>query len=135
MSSEVKPEVHDVICFCGSPMVLRWTKKFKGGQYFYGCNRYPKCDGTHGCHQATGAPLGIPANKETKSWRIKAHESFDALWKGKEPLMSRLEAYAWISHRLGFEVHMGEATIETCQKVIAEVENELKGRSCNPKSK
>ena len=117
-----KPEEHEVKCYCGSIMHLSFTNKFKGGSWFYGCDRWPACDGVIGCHQSNGIPLGFVADKETKSWRIKAHEVFDALWKGENAKMNRHQAYAWISHQLGFEVHMGDATIETCQKVIKCVE-------------
>ena len=67
---------------CGVEMVLRTTKKYtyKDGspRKFYGCSNWPECNGVHGAH-LNGEPLGIPADKETKQWRIKAHERFDEI--------------------------------------------------------
>lgn len=117
-----KPREHEVKCFCGSPMRLRFTKKFKGGNWFYGCSRYPECDGTHGCHQDNGKPLGVPANKVTKEWRIKAHDAFDTLWKGPEGFMTRKQAYECLAKVFGVtEIHIGESNIETCQQIIGAV--------------
>ena len=118
-----KPTEHPVTCICGNPMKLRYSAKFPKNPWFYGCSTYPKCQTTHGCHQENGKPLGKPADKETKDWRIRAHDAFDKLWKDGGPL-NRHQAYAWISHRMGFQVHMGESDIDTCKKVI-ELVNEF----------
>lgn len=106
---------------CGSPMVLRVTSKFKtkDGQprKFYGCSRWPKCDATHGAHP-NGEPLGVPADKETKQWRIKAHESFDA-W-AETMGFSRRTAYRKLSEHFDVrEIHIAEMNIEACRKVIS----------------
>ena len=67
--------------------------------------------------------MGIPANRETKDARIRAHAAFDALWEpGKfyERKHRRKKAYAWLAKQMGSEeVHMGEMTIEECEMVIA----------------
>src|SRR6478752_167673 len=60
---------------CGVPMVLREQHALK--RKFYGCSRWPNCDGTHGAHP-DGRPLGIPADRRTKKMRIVAHAAFDA---------------------------------------------------------
>lgn len=111
----------DLICpECGSPMVLRTTEKFRYGdgkpRKFYGCSRWPKCQATHGAHP-NGAPLGIPADKETKEWRIKAHDAFDNWWE--ENALCRSEGYALLAKHFGVkEIHIGELNIEGCRKVI-----------------
>jgi len=98
-------------------MKLRYSPKFKGGNWFYGCSRFPACSGSHGCHQDSGKPLGKPADRETKEWRIKAHDAFDTLWQVGP--MNRREAYKWLATEIGVtEIHMGESDIETCKKVI-----------------
>jgi ssDNA-binding Zn-finger/Zn-ribbon topoisomerase 1 len=61
---------------CGAMMSLR-ASKFG---LFYGCSMFPQCRATHGAHP-WGAPLGIPAKRDTKMARIRAHAAFDRLWK------------------------------------------------------
>jgi ssDNA-binding Zn-finger/Zn-ribbon topoisomerase 1 len=105
---------------CGSPMQLR-NSKFGP---FYGCTRYPDCTAAHGAHP-DGRPLGVPANKETKRWRIEAHTAFDALWQDHGP-MKRKHAYKWMQETLGLtpdEAHIGSFDIEKCQRLIAAVKS------------
>jgi hypothetical protein len=110
-----KPTKYDLKCpDCGKQMILRSSKY----GLFYGCVGYPGCKGAHGAHP-DGSPLGIPATKETKQARIRAHEAFDKLWKSGG--MTRTEAYAWIAKELGRTVHMGSADIELCERVVAAV--------------
>lgn len=115
---------NSVICAeCGSVMVLRQTEKFKYGngapRKFYGCSRWPKCNGIHGAHP-DGKPFGKPANKETKNARIKAHYYFDELWKSRG--MSRGAAYRWLADRLQIPVescHISSFDKKQCEAVIA----------------
>ena len=111
---------------CGAQMILRETNKYTYGdgspRKFYGCTRFPECKAAHGAHP-DGKPLGIPANKETKEWRIRAHAAFDDLWKSGK--MKRGEAYVWLAKEMSihincsyFQIHIGELGIEDCQKVI-----------------
>jgi ssDNA-binding Zn-finger/Zn-ribbon topoisomerase 1 len=95
---------------------------------FYGCNRFPQCRATHGAHP-DGRPLGIPANKETKQARIRAHDAFDRLWKGGR--MTRAQAYGWMQRAMDLskdEAHIGRFSIEQCEalgrEVAAILENE-----------
>lgn len=101
---------------CQSPMILRESRYGK----FWGCSQYPECKGTHGAHQADGRPLGIPADKETKEARIKAHAAFDELWKGRQ--MTRTAAYQWMGEAMALEPanrHIGRFTKEQCARLIA----------------
>lgn len=117
-----------VICAeCGSPMVLRQTEKFrwKNGQprKFYGCSRFPACTGSHGAHP-NGQPLGIPATKDMKQWRMQAHAAFDRLWDGGT--MSKRAAYLWMQTAMSMtkdDAHIGRFTMEQCQRLIALVES------------
>jgi ssDNA-binding Zn-finger/Zn-ribbon topoisomerase 1 len=70
-----------VICpKCGSEMMLRTTTKYTypngDPRKFYGCSKWPACNGTHGANP-DGTPLGIPGNDEVKEARHKAHVAFD----------------------------------------------------------
>lgn len=112
---------------CGSPMVLRETKKFSYGsgqpRKFYGCSTYPLCSAAHGAHP-DGKPLGIPADKETKQWRMKAHAAFDELWKRYN--YSRKESYFLlqdIMHMTSKEAHIANFDIETCKRLIEKVKD------------
>lgn len=110
------PKVSPKCGECGAPMILRESRHGK----FYGCSRYPECRGTHGAHQEDGRPLGIPADKETKAARIKAHEAFDELWKGRQ--MTRTAAYQWMGEAMGLEPanrHIGRFTKEQCAQLVA----------------
>lgn len=113
---------------CGAPMVLRVAKRGSLiGTKFYGCSRYPYCDGTHSAHQSTGEPLGVPANKATKRARIDAHAAFDQLHQTRGR-MSRKQAYAWLAARLHLtadECHIGRFTIAQCQRVVTLVNQRL----------
>jgi ssDNA-binding Zn-finger/Zn-ribbon topoisomerase 1 len=116
-----EPVEHDVQCpICGSKMRLK-TSRFG---LFYGCERWPACDATHGAHP-TGEPLGLPADAETKRWRIRAHEAFDKLWKGGEATMTRSGAYRWMIHTLALpasEAHIGRFSKEQCERLIVALE-------------
>lgn len=96
---------------CSKPMVL------KDGAFgkFYGCTGFPQCKTTHGAHP-DGAPLGVPASAETRKARKEAHNQFDQLWKSG--LITRKNAYAWLSSVFGHEAHIGSMTKEQCEFTI-----------------
>lgn len=107
---------------CASAMVLRSSKY----GLFYGCSEYPKCKAAHGAHKKTGKPLGTPADKKTKQARIRAHDSFDQLWKGKH--MDRSEAYVWMQEAMEMtedEAHIGKFNEEHCDKLEVLVDEYL----------
>lgn len=115
-----KPTEHAVICFCGAQMKLRFSGKFKHG-WFYGCTKWPECNGTHGCH-ADGKPLGIPADIETKQFRKAAHEAFDKMWQNG--YMSRGGCYSWMRNVMGLsedQAHIGMMDKTQCQELIGRV--------------
>lgn len=112
-----------VLCYCGSPMTL---KRGKWG-VFWGCVRWPDCDGIIGAHKKSSLPMGIPANKETKEWRIKAHATFDQYWKKWG--LRRNEAYSLLAmamHLTRETCHIAMFDIEKCKKVIKICEDGLK---------
>ena len=100
---------------CGGLMYL---KKGKHGK-FYGCTNFPECREVHCAHQDTGEPMGIPADKETRQWRLKAHEVFDKLWRNGG--WKRSEAYRWLAKVMGLdkkEAHIGMFDMAQCKKLI-----------------
>jgi ssDNA-binding Zn-finger/Zn-ribbon topoisomerase 1 len=107
---------------CGAPMVLRQTKKFKwrNGQnrIFYSCSEYPRCDGIRASHPS-GEPFGRPADPETRSYRIKAHEAFDPLWK--DGRLTRKQAYRVLQHIMSMnreEAHISLFTKSDCEALL-----------------
>lgn len=110
---------------CGAPMVLRETAKYRypngDPRRFYGCSRWPSCDGIHGAHP-DGTPLGIPADKPTKAARIVAHAAFDSLWKGGA--MKRRAAYRWMQQAMNLpeaEAHISMFDAAQCAKLATAV--------------
>lgn len=110
---------------CGADMVLRYTKKYN--RKFWGCSQWPQCDGTHGAHE-DGRPLGRPADKETKQWRMKAHKAFDQLWK-TGIVQPRRMAYRWMQDAMGLtaeQAHIGMFDKAQCQELIRLVNKALR---------
>ena len=63
-----KPEEHEVECLCGAKCRLR-AGPFS---WFYGCERYPECDGKVGAHP-DGKPLGVVGTQADRDARKAAH--------------------------------------------------------------
>jgi len=92
------------------------------GLTFYLC---AEDDAYVGSHYGSKKPLGTLANKELRSLRSKTHIAFDALWK-RYDLMSRNEAYKWLSEELGLpkaKTHIAMFNEELCNKTIKLSEN------------
>lgn len=108
-------------CFCGSAMTLR-EGKFGS---FYGCNRWPDCEGTATLHP-DGSLKSTPADRQTKDARIKAHRAFDRMWKSG--YLTRDQAYTWMAEKMGLELdraHIGYFSESQCNELIELVLNEL----------
>jgi len=100
---------------CGFPMRLGSSLLARSGKT-YTCIR---CGSIHGA-DPDGNPAGIPGNKDTRMWRIKAHDAFDQLWKSG--MMRRPQAYAWLRKVMdlkGHEAHIGTFDIEQCRRLEA----------------
>lgn len=111
-----------VTCYCGAPMEKRSSIHGE----FYGCSRFPNCDGLVGTHKDTGFPLGLPAPQATRTARQIAHATFDLLWKSN--LMKRGNAYAWLRAQLYMtqdECHIGRFNARTCNLVVQMAELKL----------
>lgn len=104
---------------CGAIMVRR-TGNPSGGapRRFWGCSTFPKCRGTHGAHQRTGEPLGVPADAETRAARRRAHLAFDQLWRGGS--MTRPAAYEWLRTVMAMtkdDAHIARFTLADCERL------------------
>jgi hypothetical protein len=109
----------NVICdYCGTPAEFIDSAAIYGKSYgmVYRC---PNCGAYVGCHKGTDKPLGRLANKELRTWKMKAHDAFDPIWKSHK--MRRPAAYKWLSEQMGIpwdKTHIGMFDIEQCKQVI-----------------
>lgn len=92
------------------------------------------CDAYVGCHRGTFHPLGRLANKELRALKIRAHQTFDYLWRpihasGESPTqqakklgaIARSRAYQWLAAQLGIpaaECHIGMFDPDRCLAAI-----------------
>lgn len=121
----------DVLCGeCASPMILRETTKYPNPdgtpRRFFGCSSYPQCRGTHGAHQATGEPLGIPADEPTKKARMAVHAVFDRIWKDRH--LPRNDAYRLLQEltsKSADKAHISMFTQAECAAVLPKLEHWL----------
>lgn len=103
---------------CEGVLVLKWSSRIDC--WFYGCERWPKCDGVCPAKE-NGAPRGQPRTRELQGWRNRAHGAFDPLWKGEGAPLSRGAAYLWLQAASGLsakEAHMFKMGIEQCRTVV-----------------
>jgi len=112
-------ERHDLLCpekDCNGRLVLRSSVH----GVFYGCTNYPRCRGSHGAHP-DGAPLGKPADGETKKARIRAHAFFDRLWKDPVVGKTRAEAYEWLAKSYNMvpeKAHISMMDKDDCEVLV-----------------
>lgn len=101
---------------CDGVLELRWSTQL--GRWFYGCSRFPDCNGILPANE-NGSPRGRPRTRELQGWRNRAHEAFDPIWQ--EEHCSRGGAYAWLREVMELtsdEAHMFEMGVEQCQRVV-----------------
>lgn len=109
-----------MICpYCGklAPWVENKVKYGRNIGTSFMCYYCKPCDAYVGCHMNTRKPLGTMANAHLRRLRMACHEHLDPLWKNKK--MFRTTMYKKLSHIFGKEVHIGEADIEMCKKILA----------------
>lgn len=108
---------------CGALMRLRQGNY---GPYYQCVRRSEGCRGNHSA-KPDGSPTGIPANAETRRWRVLAHETFDRIWKGEAAPMTERQAYEWLCWKMGLskdEGFIGRFTQTQCEKLIFTVKQE-----------
>lgn len=106
-----KPQLVDSAVVYGRSYGLMW--------------RCEPCDAYVGVHRGSTTPLGRLADAENRRWKKAAHAAFDRLWKGEGAVMTRSDAYAWLSAVLGTPLqhtHIGMFDWRTCQRVCDEVD-------------
>lgn len=114
--------------YCGRATALVDSTEIYGRSYgpIYLCR---SCDAYVGCHRGTTNAKGRLANAELREWKKNAHYAFDAIWKDRH--MTRREAYAWLSAKMGLHVdytHIGMFDVEECKRVVAVSTEYMKGR-------
>jgi len=75
-----------------------------------------QCNYAVTCHNFGKRPVGTMADAETRLMRNEVHKKLDKVWINKE--MSRTKMYRLLSEKFGREIHIGEADIEMCKKLL-----------------
>lgn len=81
-------------------MVLRKTDKYTypsgKPRKFYGCSRWPECDGLIASHP-NGKPMATPADEETRRMRQTAHRLAEQIWGDwDDPACKKKAMYRWL---------------------------------------
>ncbi len=87
------------------------------------------CGAWVGVHHGTIRPKGVLANAELRTWKQKAHATFDPHWRGKGKDV-RTKSYNALAQVLGMTretCHIGEMSVNDCQRVIEACEWGLLG--------
>jgi hypothetical protein len=121
-----------VICpYCHAPAekvtgdILYAHRNDMGAKTFWRCI---PCATWVGCHLGTDVPLGRLANAELRTWKRRAHEVFDPLWRvdhsKKKKAAARSRAYEALAHILGIsaaQCHIGEFDVDLCKRTVAAI--------------
>lgn len=116
--------------YCGGTAVLRDASYVYGGEsghkHLYVCQHYPECNAYVGVHEGTLIPLGTLADSELRNKRIRAHQTFDRIWKNG--ILTKKNAYRWMqdifclteqqAHIGCFSGYMCDRLIEESRKVL-----------------
>ena len=106
------------VVHCGECGAIMYLKHSRYGM-FYGCSRYPDCNGTHCCHP-DGNPMGKPANKETKILRHQGHELFSKCMESLN--LDKGSMYKLFADSMGMdqkECHFGMFDKAQCEQAIS----------------
>lgn len=111
--------VHEVTCYCGTPMALSPTP----WGYHYRCTR-GGCEGTHSAHK-DGRPMGTPADKATRALRMQVHARLDPLWRSQPGRARQCDvrkaAYRRLAADLGMAqdaCHIGAFDADLCRLAL-----------------
>lgn len=113
---------------CGSPMEIVFSNRFRyrngTPRIFYRCYKHPECKGSHGAHP-NGAPLGKPANKETRDLRRKLHEQLDKKfpWKFKR---GRIQTGSWLKKNNFGDGHVAHMNADECRSALQILRDDVK---------
>lgn len=113
---------------CGAPMELVWSDRYryKDGRRrpFYRCYKSPECTGTHGAHP-NGAPLGRPANKETRVLRMKVHAELDKIFPWKKKI-GKVKTHRWLLERDFGGGHVANMSATECRDALIILKKKVK---------
>lgn len=123
------PVTGRLLCsYCGREAVfIESSEKVYNGQDYGPLWICWPCDAYSSCHPGTGSNLGRLANKSLRDAKVKAHESFDALWRavmrrdGIAQNKARSRGYRWLAGQLGVDkklMHIGFLSLEGALRVI-----------------
>lgn len=121
---------------CGRPMQLRPSRDPSSPDW-WGCTGYPACDVRQSAGK-DGQPVGVPADKETRQARIRAHDALDPIWDGAlevyqdeskdssltvEQLLqiARGRTYSWLADQLQMDrkdCHVANFDLFHCELVV-----------------
>lgn len=131
---------HIVYCpYCDKETELVDSKEIYGNRSYGWAYLCRDCWAYVGCHNKTKIPLGLPANEETRNWRMKAHAMFDPLWKvdvtnGMITKSDRRKLlYKKVSELMNLEsyqTHIAMFNVEQCQELISLILNGEISREC-----
>lgn len=116
-----QPEIPTTTCpYCGGSSKLVDSREIYGRSYGLVWHCRP-CDAYVGVHKdsPTHAPLGSLANRDTRAWRVRAHDAFDPLWKRGR--VSRSDAYKMLADKLRISparTHISWLDVEGCKEVV-----------------
>lgn len=105
--------------YCGNDAEWCENKIIYGKNYgkSFMCWYCKDCDAYVGCHNNTKKSLGTMANKELRRLRRQCHAFIDLFWKKR--IVRRYTVYAILHELFGRHIHIGEADIDTCKKIIS----------------
>lgn len=131
---------HIVYCpYCDKETELVDSKEIYGNRSYGWAYLCRDCWAYVGCHNKTKIPLGLPANEETRNWRMKTHAMFDPLWKvdvtnGMITKSDRRKLlYKKVSELMNLEpyqTHIAMFNVEQCQELISLILNGEISREC-----
>ena len=111
--------------YCGGTAVLRDASYVYGGEsghkHLYVCQHYPECNAYVGVHEGTLIPLGTLADRELRNKRIRAHQTFDRIWKNG--ILTKKNAYRWMQDIFCLteqQAHIGCFSGYMCDRLIEE---------------
>lgn len=111
---------------CSKPMELRFGPfRYKNGDLrpYYRCLDWPTCRGSHGAHP-NGAPLGFPANAETKKLRMETHDLLDQVFGTRSHKPNRKKQQTFLKE-CGTTGHVSQMDDVQCRKVIQILKSKL----------
>ena len=106
--------------YCQKEAVLTDSRVIYGKSYglIWLCSPCKAWVGTHK-NSPTHKPLGSLAKEELRVLRMKAHHSFDSLWKKWG--ITRREAYVYLQNLMDMtpeQAHIGRFNEHECQKLL-----------------